>query len=105
MRHFSSTDALILASVLATIQRRVSHGTSGLPGINHRLHGNNSGIRKRSNQTALIYGTITTVRQSARASGDQGKLATRSAARKIRASRQPLTGISHQARMHPASLP
>lgn len=48
---------------------------SGGPlGIDHRIHYDNSGIWKRSNQDVLIYGTITTVVGGALAFGDQDKL-------------------------------
>ncbi len=43
-------------------------------GIDHRLHYDNSGIWKRSNQTALMYGTILAVGGGALAFGDQDKL-------------------------------
>ncbi|HEV2621373.1 MAG TPA: phosphatase PAP2 family protein [Frateuria sp.] len=43
-------------------------------GIDHRLHYDNSGIWKRGNQTALMYGTIVTVGVGALAFGDQDKL-------------------------------
>ena len=48
---------------------------SGGPlGIDHRIHYDNSGIWKRSNQKMLIYGTITTVIGGALVFGDQDKL-------------------------------
>jgi undecaprenyl-diphosphatase len=48
---------------------------SGGPlGIDHRLHYDNSGIWKRSNQNALIYGTIISVAGGALALGDDNKL-------------------------------
>lgn len=48
---------------------------SGGPlGIDHRIHYDNSGIWKRSNQNVLIYGTITTVVGGALVFGDQDKL-------------------------------
>lgn len=43
-------------------------------GIDHRLHYDNSGIWKRSNQTTLMYGTILAVGGGALAFGDQDKL-------------------------------
>ncbi|MDE2307935.1 MAG: phosphatase PAP2 family protein [Xanthomonadaceae bacterium] len=43
-------------------------------GIDHRLHYDNSGIWKRSDQTALMYGTILTVGAGALAFGDGNKL-------------------------------
>lgn len=48
---------------------------SGGPfGIDHRLHYDNSGIWKRTNQNALMYGTIVTVGVGALAFGDNDKL-------------------------------
>ncbi|EIM04302.1 phosphatase PAP2 family protein [Rhodanobacter denitrificans] len=48
---------------------------SGGPlGIDHRLHYDNSGIWKRGDQNALMYGTILTVAGGALALGDQDKL-------------------------------
>lgn len=48
---------------------------SGGPlGIDHRLHYDNSGIWKRGNQTALMYGTILTVGAGALALGDHDRL-------------------------------
>jgi membrane-associated phospholipid phosphatase len=43
-------------------------------GIDHRLHYDNSGIWKRSDQNALMYGTIVTVGIGALAFGDNDKL-------------------------------
>lgn len=48
---------------------------SGGPiGIDHRLHYDNSGIWKRSNQKALLYGSIVTIGAGAIAFGDDDKL-------------------------------
>ncbi|MEO5831486.1 MAG: phosphatase PAP2 family protein [Rhodanobacter sp.] len=48
---------------------------SGGPlGIDHRIHYDNSGIWKRSNQKMLIYGTVTTVVGGALVFGDHDKL-------------------------------
>lgn len=48
---------------------------SGGPlGIDHRLHYDNSGIWKRTDQNALMYGTIVTVGVGALAFGDHDKL-------------------------------
>jgi undecaprenyl-diphosphatase len=52
----------------------ISHASGGPFGIDHRLHYDNSGVWKRSNQTALIYGTIVTVGVGALAFGDDNKL-------------------------------
>ncbi|TPG50512.1 phosphatase PAP2 family protein [Rhodanobacter glycinis] len=43
-------------------------------GIDHRLHYDNSGIWKRGNQNALMYGTIITVGAGALVFGDNDKL-------------------------------
>ena len=43
-------------------------------GIDHRLHYDNSGIWKRNNQKALMYGSILTVGIGALALGDDNKL-------------------------------
>lgn len=43
-------------------------------GIDHRVHYDNSGIWKRSNQNALMYGTIATVGIGALAFGSEDKL-------------------------------
>ncbi|HWU77707.1 MAG TPA: phosphatase PAP2 family protein [Rhodanobacter sp.] len=48
---------------------------SGGPlGIDHRIHYDNSGIWKRSNQTALMYGSVITAVGGALTFGDQDKL-------------------------------
>jgi undecaprenyl-diphosphatase len=48
---------------------------SGGPlGIDHRLHYDNSGIWKRGNQKALLYGSIVTIGAGAIAFGDDDKL-------------------------------
>jgi undecaprenyl-diphosphatase len=60
------TLALILASGSAL-------ASGGPLGIDHRLHYDNSGIWKRSNQNVLMYGTILTVAGGALAFGDQDK--------------------------------
>ncbi|MEO9091618.1 MAG: phosphatase PAP2 family protein [Rhodanobacter sp.] len=52
----------------------VLFASGGPLGIDHRIHYDNSGIWKRSNQTALIYGTVVTVVGGALAFGDQDKL-------------------------------
>jgi hypothetical protein len=43
-------------------------------GIDHRLHYDNSGIWKRSNQNVLLYGTILTIGAGALALGDSDEL-------------------------------
>jgi undecaprenyl-diphosphatase len=43
-------------------------------GIDHRLHYDNSGIWKRSNQQVILYGTILTVAGGALALGDHDEL-------------------------------
>ncbi len=51
-----------------------AHASGGPLGIDHRIHYDNSGIWKRSNQKALMYGTILTVAGGAVALGDNDKL-------------------------------
>lgn len=67
----------ILSSLLLCLALLVPGGAfaSGGPlGIDHRVHYDNSGIWKRSNQNVLMYGTITTVVGGALVFGDQDKL-------------------------------
>ncbi|MEO6925241.1 MAG: phosphatase PAP2 family protein [Rhodanobacter sp.] len=52
----------------------VVFAAGGPLGIDHRIHYDNSGIWKRSNQNVLIYGTLITVAGGALAFGDQDKL-------------------------------
>lgn len=62
-------------AVLAAVAVSGTAMASGGPlGIDHRLHYDNSGIWKRTNQTALMYGTIITVAGGALAFGDHDKL-------------------------------
>lgn len=62
-------------AVLAAFAVSGTAMASGGPlGIDHRLHYDNSGIWKRTNQTTLMYGTILTVAGGALAFGDQDKL-------------------------------
>ena len=62
-------------AVMAAITFSGGAMASGGPlGIDHRLHYDNSGIWKRSNQKALMYGTIVTVAGGALAFGDNDKL-------------------------------
>lgn len=62
-------------AVMAAITFSGSAIASGGPlGIDHRLHYDNSGIWKRTNQKALMYGTIVTVAGGALAFGDNDKL-------------------------------
>jgi membrane-associated phospholipid phosphatase len=63
-----------LAIFLAVMGSGAVHAGGGLLGIDHRLHYDNSGIWKRGNQTALIYGTVATVGIGALAFGDNDKL-------------------------------
>ena len=67
------TTRLALLLLASTLSAPVFAGGGPL-GIDHRLHYDNSGIWKRSNQTALMYGTIITVAGGALAFGDQDKL-------------------------------
>lgn len=62
---FSAAMLLVSGSVCAA---------GGPLGIDHRLHYDNSGIWKRTNQNVLMYGTILTVAGGAFVFGDQDKL-------------------------------
>lgn len=57
-----------------TLFPAVVMASGGPLGIDHRIHYDNSGIWKRSNQNVLIYGTLVTVAGGALAFGDQDKL-------------------------------
>ena len=57
-----------------TLLPAVACAAGGPLGIDHRIHYDNSGIWKRSNQTTLMYGTVFTVLGGALAFGDQDKL-------------------------------
>ena len=59
-----------LVFCLAVLAPASAFASGGPLGIDHRIHYDNSGIWKRSNQDVLIYGTITTV-AGALAFGDQ----------------------------------
>lgn len=62
-------------AVLTAITTSSTAMASGGPlGIDHRLHYDNSGIWKRSNQNVLMYGTILAVGGGALAFGDNDKL-------------------------------
>lgn len=63
-----------LSCLLALAISGTACASGGPLGIDHRLHYDNSGIWKRSNQTALIYGTVATVGIGALAFGDHDKL-------------------------------
>ena len=64
-----------LLAVMAATTFSCSAMASGGPlGIDHRLHYDNSGIWKRTNQNALMYGTILTVAGGALVFGDNDKL-------------------------------
>jgi hypothetical protein len=60
----------VLLLLALTLSAPVFAGGGPL-GIDHRLHYDNSGIWKRSNQNILMYGTIVTVGGGALAFGDQ----------------------------------
>jgi len=51
-----------------------AHAGGGPLGIDHRVHYDNSGIWKRSNQNALMYGTVTAVVGGALVFGDNDQL-------------------------------
>lgn len=62
-------------AVMATITFSGNAMASGGPlGIDHRLHYDNSGIWNRTNQKALMYGTMVTVAGGALVFGDNDKL-------------------------------
>ncbi|GAB2545820.1 phosphatase PAP2 family protein [Rhodanobacter koreensis] len=63
-----------LAVLAAILMSSTAMAGGGPLGIDHRLHYDNSGIWKRSNQNVLMYGTILTVAGGAFAFGDQDKL-------------------------------
>jgi undecaprenyl-diphosphatase len=64
----------IFSCLLALAVSGTACAGGGPFGIDHRLHYDNSGIWKRGNQNALMYGTIVTVGVGALAFGDQDKL-------------------------------
>ncbi len=63
-----------LAFLTAMVASGVAIAGGGPLGIDHRLHYDNSGIWKRGDQNALMYGTIVTVGIGALAFGDNDKL-------------------------------
>jgi len=63
-----------LSCLLAFAVSSAACASGGPLGIDHRLHYDNSGIWKRSNQKALLYGSIITVGAGALAFGDHDKL-------------------------------
>jgi undecaprenyl-diphosphatase len=66
--------AVAVAFVIAAAASGPIHASGGPLGIDHRIHYDNSGLWKRSNQTALFYGAIVTVGAGAFAFGDDNKL-------------------------------
>lgn len=64
----------LLLFCMAALVSADAVASGGPLGIDHRIHYDNSGIWRRSNQDVLIYGTVTTVIGSALAFGDQDKL-------------------------------
>ncbi|HEV2679320.1 MAG TPA: phosphatase PAP2 family protein [Rhodanobacter sp.] len=60
--------------LLALMASGSALASGGPLGIDHRLHYDNSGIWKRTNQNVLMYGTVVTVIGGAFALGDQSKL-------------------------------
>nr|WP_254423908.1 phosphatase PAP2 family protein [Rhodanobacter sp. C03] len=62
-----------LAALAAALASSIALASGGPLGIDHRLHYDNSGIWKRSDQNVLMYGTILTVAGGALAFGDQDK--------------------------------
>lgn len=59
---------------VAILVSGAAHAGGGPFGIDHRVHYDDSGIWKRSNQDVLIYGTITTVVGGALVFGDNDQL-------------------------------
>ena len=74
MRRPAFAMALVLALGITVVPMQTARAGGGLLGVDHRLHYDNSGIWKRGNQTALIYGTIASVGVGALAFGDHSKL-------------------------------
>src|SRR3546814_12623407 len=60
--------------VIAMLAAGCAHAAGGPFGIDHRIHYDNSGIWKRSNQKVLIYGTLVTTVGGALAFGDNDRL-------------------------------
>ncbi|WP_266157589.1 phosphatase PAP2 family protein [Dyella silvatica] len=60
--------------MLLTLSAGLAHAGGGPFGIDHRLHYDNSGIWKRSDQQIVLYGTILSVTGGAIALGDNDKL-------------------------------
>lgn len=65
---------MFLAAFVASAVSVGALASGGPLGIDHRLHYDNSGIWKRSNQNVLMYGTILSVAGGALALGDDDKL-------------------------------
>lgn len=59
---------------LALLASTGAMAASGPLGIDHRIHYDNRGIWNRTDQNALVYGTVATVVGGALAFGDQDKL-------------------------------
>ena len=64
----------ILLFCLAIVAAPNAFAAGGPLGIDHRIHFDNRGLWKRSNQNVLIYGTLTTVVGGALAFGNQDEL-------------------------------
>nr|WP_254425078.1 phosphatase PAP2 family protein [Rhodanobacter sp. B04] len=62
-----------LLALVAVVASGTALAGGGPLGIDHRLHYDNSGIWKRSDQNVLMYGTILTVGGGALAFGDEDK--------------------------------
>lgn len=74
MRRTAFSITLVLALGVIALPMQKARAGGGLLGIDHRLHYDNSGVWKRSNQEILIYGTIASVGIGALAFGDNSKL-------------------------------
>lgn len=66
--------SIFLFALATLVGGNLAHAGGGPFGIDHRLHYDNSGIWKRNNQLALMYGSILTVGVGALALGDDSKL-------------------------------
>lgn len=74
MRSLGPVVALVLVAVITAAPMQTARAGGGPLGIDHLVHYDNSGIWKRGNQTALIYGTLATVGVGALALGDHSKI-------------------------------
>ena len=64
----------LLMALFALFPMAAAHGGGGPFGIDHRLHYDNSGVWRRGNQKALIYGSVLIIGTGAIALGDEEPL-------------------------------